>query len=66
MSEAESYASAKAVDVAIKQTARNAAAAPKGGRLPRRLTLDAALVELRRLASIDLGNHLRFDYATHE
>ena len=115
MPEAVPYASAKAVDDAIKQAARNAAAADpsvsvtdrirqayfdrflcrvfsegdtsewllKGGtgmlaRVPdsrstkdidlyrAHLTLDAALVELRRLASIDLGDHVRFEYATHE
>jgi len=115
MSEAGPYASAKAVDDAIKQAAKNAAAAKplvsvsdrirqayfdrflcrvfsegsasewllKGGtgmlaRVPDSratldvdlyrsdLTLDLALVELRRLASIDLGDHFRFEYATHE
>lgn len=116
MPEAGPYASAKAVDDAIKQAAKNAAAADppsasvtdrirqayfdrflcrvfsegdtsewllKGGtgmlaRVPdgrstkdvdlyrADLTLDAALVELRRLASVDLGDHFRFEYATHE
>lgn len=115
MPEAGAYASAKAVDDAIKQAAKNAAAADpsvsvtdrirqayfdrflcrvfsegdtsewllKGGtgmlaRVPDSrstkdvdlyradLTLDAALAELRRLASIDLGDHFRFEYATHE
>ncbi len=114
MSEAGPYASAKAVDDAIKQAAKNAAATDpsvsvtdrirqayfdrflcrvfsqgdtsewllKGGtgmlaRVPDSrstkdvdlyradLTLDAALVELRRLASVDLGDHFRFEYATH-
>lgn len=115
MPEAGPYASGKAVDDAIKQAAKNAAAADssvsvtdrirqayfdrflcrvfseedtsewllKGGtgmlaRVPDSrstkdvdlyradLTLDAALVELRRLASVDLGDHFRFEYATHE
>lgn len=29
-------------------------------------TLDQALEDLRRLASIDLGDHFRFEYASHE
>ncbi|WIY84157.1 nucleotidyl transferase AbiEii/AbiGii toxin family protein [Propionimicrobium sp. PCR01-08-3] len=29
-------------------------------------TLDQALVDLRRLAAIDLGDHFRFEYASHE
>lgn len=115
MPEAGPYGSAKAVDDAIKQAAKNAAAADpsvsvtdrirqayfdrflcrvfsegdtsewllKGGTgmLARvadsratldvdlyraDLTLDVALVELRRLASVDLGDHFRFEYATHE
>jgi hypothetical protein len=115
MPESGPYSSARAVDDAIKQAAKNAAAADssvsvsdrirqahfdrflcrvfsegdtsewllKGGtgmlaRVPdgrstkdvdlyrADLTLDAALVELRRLASVDLGDHFRFEYATHE
>lgn len=115
MPEAGPYTSAKAVDDAIKQAAKNAAAVNPSvsvtdrirqtyfdrflcrvfsegntsewlliggtGMLARvadsratldvdlyraDLTLDAALVELRRLASVDLGDHFRFEYATHE
>lgn len=32
----------------------------------RGFTLDQALEDLRRLASIDLGDHFRFEYAGHE
>lgn len=109
------YPSARAVDDAIKQAAKNATLADTGVRLTDRvrqayfdrflcrvfsegdssqwllkggtgmlarvsdgrstkdvdlyrsdLTLDAALVELRRMASIDLGDHFRFEYATRE